>query len=112
MTNKYKTELTLLDQTISVSTLKIIRKYREGSYADIRNDVNNRKSILSCDSVDTEDYEQLLKCYEELRSNGIMVQLSENGVPITSELAYNWLDSMHETDEYVNSDDSWFDEDN
>lgn len=111
MENKYITELKIMDNTISVSTLKIIKKYRDDSYFNIKNDVINGKSFLSCNSVDVEAYENLLKCYEELINDSVNVQITEDGDPVDSKLAYNWLHSMHETEEFVNSDDSWLEND-
>lgn len=109
MENKYITELKIIDNTISVSTLKIIKKYRDDSFVNIKNDVIAGKSFLSCNSVDVEEYENLLKCYEDLLRNNIHVQIIEDGELVDPKLAYNWLHSMHETEEYVNSDDSWID---
>ena len=110
MKNKYTTELTILGKTISVSTLQIIKKYRTDSYSSIRTDVINEKPVLCCNSIDTDTYENLLKCYEELINNNVEVQISENGDPISKELAYNWLNSMHDIDSYVDNDDSWIDD--
>lgn len=110
MENKYVTELRIKGDTISVSTLKIIKKYRDDSFFNIKNDVKTGKSFLSCNSVDVEDYENLLKCYEELINENVNVQIIEDGESVDPKLAYNWLHSMHETEEFVNSDDSWIEE--
>ena len=110
MNSKYTTDLIIVGTTISASTLQIIKKYRNDSYASIKNDVLNGNSILSCDYVDTEEYEKLLKCYEELLHNNIQVQILENGEHVSRELAYNWLKSMHEIDRYIDNDDSFIED--
>ena len=110
MENKYTTELVILDDTITVSTLKIIKKYRDDSYFNIKNDVSNGKSILSCDSVDIKEYKKLLKCYKELVKNKVKAQIVEDGEVVETKLAENWLNSMRDTEKFVNSDDSWLDQ--
>ena len=112
MEEKYDTELKIVDNTISVSTLKIIKKYRNDSYSNIKNDVIAGKGFLSCNSVDIENYENLLKCYEELINENVEVQIIEDGESVDPKIAYNWLHSMRETEEFVNSDDSWIEETN
>lgn len=39
-----------------------------------------------------------------------MVQIIEDGESVDPKLAYNWLHSMHGTEEFVNYDDSWIEE--
>jgi len=111
MENKFTTALKIASSNVSASTLKIIRKYRSDSFANIKDDIINGKSFLSCNSADYDDYRKLLLCYRELIKNNVSVQIYENGDLVDTKSAYNWLQSLKDTKRFVESDDSWLEED-
>ena len=100
-------------ENVSASLISIIRKYRESSISDIKNSILNNDYVFTCDfSGSSERFAELLKLHDELLAAGYRVSLYDEGEESSIEYFRNWLDSMRDTDEFIDSDDSFCDEDN
>ncbi|MBR2801208.1 MAG: hypothetical protein IKE21_01280 [Erysipelotrichaceae bacterium] len=102
--NKYITSILIKDEHVSVDLLKIIRMYRKDAYSSIKKDIQDGKYVLSCSTIDLEQYTALLDCYKELKKAGAHIELYENGRMIDDDLAKNWLNSMRDTRDYLDTE--------
>ena len=108
---KHITELYIQDATLPATAFKIIKGYRKDGLLNIKNDFISHKCILSCNSVDIEALENILKCFRELIEAGLHPQLKEDGRYFDISNARNRLESMRGTQKFVNSDAGWLEED-
>ena len=90
--------LKIITDTVSVNLIKIVKKYREGSIGEIKEDILKGNYVLSCGySGDFERFKNIIKCYEEVSKLGYTVELYEHNRKSTIEFFRNWAKSMADT---------------
>ena len=66
--------LKIITDKVSVNLIKIVKKYREGSIGEIKEDILKGNYVLSCGySGDFERFKNIIKCYEEVSKLGYTV---------------------------------------
>lgn len=73
------------------SIVKIVRKYKDYSIADIKSKVENDNYIFTCNAIDEAECKKMLKCIKELNKAKISTQLYEYDEAIDLQLLKNWL---------------------
>ena len=74
--------------------ISIIRKYRNASMADIKNEIESQHFIYTCDFTDTTSLHHLIACHDELCDAGATLIIQEQNRPITRDILGN-LSQMH-----------------
>ncbi|MBR3357249.1 MAG: hypothetical protein IKG46_05400 [Solobacterium sp.] len=86
--------------------IRIIRKYRPDSIAEIKKDIENGYYILSCSYAgEPEKFNAIIQCYNELIGSGFSAELYEHGRRSTIELFNNWSNTMKEIREEIEAED-------
>ena len=99
--------LKVLTDNVPAELIKIMKKYRSGSLGAIKNDILNNRFVLTCSySGDFENFQNLIRCRDELVNAGYNVELYEHGRKSTIELFKNWLESMADTRRQIEED--WY----
>lgn len=101
---KFITGLKILSPA-TAQVIVIVKKYRKDGIAAIKKDVVEQRYVLRCSSTDSEAYDCLIACYDELMKNGFIAEIYENDEKQNIQHVRNWAESMHETARYINSDD-------
>ena len=97
MTQKNNAELKLVDNTVTVKLITILKKYRNDAISNIRNDITNGATIFGCSfSGDEENFASLVNLYDELVAAGYQVELIEHGRVSNITFFKNWLNTLHE----------------
>ena len=85
----------IITDKVSVELVMILKKYREGSIAEIRDDILKGNYVLSCAySGDFDRFNNIIKCYEEVSKLGYTVELYEHDTKSTIEFFRNWSETM------------------
>ena len=110
--SKYVTGIKVLSDS-NVKLIKLLKKYRPNdAFSSIKTDIDRKDFVFACNSLDSEAYDQLLKCYNELKKEGYKAYIYEDGEKQDIRLIRNWSKTMHEISDEIDHDDSWLDEDN
>lgn len=97
MTQNNTAELRLVDTTVTVKMITIIKKYRNDAISSIKNDITNGATIFGCSfSGDEEKFSSLVNLYDELVAAGYQVELIEHGRVSNISFFKNWLNTLHE----------------
>lgn len=89
--------LKIVGNSVPASLIKIIKKYRNDSISSIKKDIENNNYVLSCYySGDKENFDNIIKCYNELTSVGYTVELYEHNRKSSIEFFNNWSNTMAE----------------
>ena len=84
-----------------VTALKIIRKYTQESYADIKSHILNNDYVFSCKHSDDKGLNKILTLYGEFTKAKIKTSLYEHGNKTTVTLLKNLAESHKDTKRYV-----------
>ncbi|MBO4846654.1 MAG: hypothetical protein J5525_10145 [Lachnospiraceae bacterium] len=84
-------------QSPIASIVKIVRRYKDFSIADIKNKVEKNEYIFTSDVIDKSGNRIMLKCIKELNKANITTQLYESDEAIDLQLLKNWLGSSRQT---------------
>lgn len=97
--------LKIITDTVSVELIKIVKKYRDGSIGEIKEDILNGNYVLSCAySGDFERFNDIIKCYYEVSELGYSVELYEHNRKNSIDFFKNWSDSMADTRRQIEED--------
>ena len=84
-----------------VTALKIIRKYTQESYADIKSHILNNDYVFTCEYADDKGLNNVISLYGELNKAKIKPTLyDEDGEKTTLTLLKNLAESYEETKRY------------
>ena len=84
-----------------VTALKIIRKYTQESYADIKSHILNNDYVFTCEYADDKGLNNVISLYGELNKATIKPTLyDEDGEKTTLTLLKNLAESYEETKRY------------
>ena len=84
-----------------VTALKIIRKYTQESYADIKSHILNNDYVFTCEYADDKGLNNVISLYGELNQAKIKPTLyDEDGEKTTLTLLKNLAESYEETKRY------------
>jgi len=82
--------------------VKIMRKYDKCSLAEIKTRVQDYDYVLTCNYIDEEGLEELIKCYKELVAKGVEVEIYEHGrltnLQFLKNLSNTYAEIANETD--------------
>lgn len=90
----------VITDTVSAGLIKILKKYRNGSIADIKNDILHDSYVLSCNLVtDIDAFKEMIQCYDELAKAGYTVESYFSGRKEDIQIFRNWAKRSDEIDE-------------
>ena len=99
---KNEAGIAMKTNNVFAGLIKIIKKYRNDSIADIQNDIKQGNYVYSCSfSGEHKKFKQLLLLYKELTEAGFDVELYDEGEKSTLEEFENWMESISDTDAYL-----------
>lgn len=75
--------------------ISIIRKYTNFSILEIKNTIEAKDYILSCQGIDTSGIRKIRKCYDDLKKNGITSELYQWDEIISRDILSNLIDLHH-----------------
>ncbi len=87
----------ITSQSSIASIVKIVRKYKDFSIADIKNKVDNNEYIFTSKVFDDTENRIMLKCIKELNKAKITTQLYEDDEAIDLQLLKNVLGSSRQS---------------
>lgn len=97
----------ITSQSSIAGIVKIVRKYKDYSIADIKSRVDNNEYVFTCNSVDEDECKIMLKCIKELNKAKITTQLYEiyeYDRAIDLQLLKNWLGTCREISHEVDAE--------
>jgi len=83
----------ITSQSSIAGIVKIVRKYKDFSIADIKNRVDKEDYIFTCDAADEVGCKTMLKCIKELNKAKVTTQLYEFDKAMDLQLLKNWIDT-------------------
>ncbi len=94
----------IISQSSMASIVKIVRKYKDYSIADIKSKVENDNYIFTCNAIDEAECKKMLKCIKELNKAKISTQLYEYDEAIDLQLLKNWVGTCREISHEVDAE--------
>ncbi len=92
--------------TASADLIKLIKQHRNDAISEIKSDILNYDYVYVCSfSGDSGKFEKLINLYKELISLGYNAVLFDEDHESTIEFFNNWLETMKDTDRFVENDD-------
>lgn len=94
----------ITSQSSIAGIVKIVRKYKDFSIADIKSRVDKDDYIFTCDAVDEVGCKAMLKCIKELNKAKVTTQLYEYDEPMDLQLLKNWVGTCREISHEVDAE--------
>lgn len=94
----------ITSQSSIAGIVKIVRKYKDYSIADIKSRVDKDDYIFTCDAVDDKGCKSMLKCIKELNKAKVTTQLYEYDEPMDLQLLKNWVGTCREISREVDAE--------
>lgn len=76
--------------------ISVLRKYNPLSISDYKSAIESGEYVFYCDYTDDSGLRKLRRCYDELKKEGLNVEIYEQGDLTTREFISNLLRTYHE----------------